>query len=42
MITGLDHLVVLVNDITAGQAAYQTLLAGRGGRAAAHRAELAK
>ena len=27
MITGLDHVVVLVNDIKAGQAAYQTLLA---------------
>jgi catechol 2,3-dioxygenase-like lactoylglutathione lyase family enzyme len=27
VITGLDHIVVLVNDITAGQAAYQTLLA---------------
>jgi len=27
VITGLDHLVVLVNDITAGQAAYRTLLA---------------
>jgi catechol 2,3-dioxygenase-like lactoylglutathione lyase family enzyme len=27
VITGLDHVVVLVNDISAGQAAYQTLLA---------------
>jgi catechol 2,3-dioxygenase-like lactoylglutathione lyase family enzyme len=27
VITGLDHVVVLVNDIKAGQAAYQTLLA---------------
>ena len=27
MITGLDHVVVLVNDISAGQAAYQSLLA---------------
>jgi catechol 2,3-dioxygenase-like lactoylglutathione lyase family enzyme len=27
MITGLDHVVVLVGDITAGAAAYQTLLA---------------
>ena len=26
MITGLDHIVVLVEDITAGAAAYQTLL----------------
>ena len=27
MITGLDHVVVLVNDINAGQAAYERLLA---------------
>jgi catechol 2,3-dioxygenase-like lactoylglutathione lyase family enzyme len=27
MITGLDHVVVLVNDIDAGRAAYQTLFA---------------
>jgi len=27
VITGLDHVVVLVNDIRAGQAAFQTLLA---------------
>ena len=27
MITGLDHVVVLVGDIKAGAAAYQTLLA---------------
>lgn len=27
MITGLDHVVVLVRDIAAGEAAYQTLLA---------------
>jgi catechol 2,3-dioxygenase-like lactoylglutathione lyase family enzyme len=27
VITGLDHVVVLVNNVSAGQAAYQTLLA---------------
>ena len=27
MITGLDHVVVLVSDIKAGTAAYQTLFA---------------
>src|SRR5258708_40122539 len=27
MITGLDHVVVLVSDIAAGEAAYQTLFA---------------
>ena len=27
MITGLDHVVILLRDIAAGAAAYQTLLA---------------